>query len=154
MSRLAVRVTLPCLFSVPLTFLMVQGFGIVHVWIWKCSTRSGDMKLSVALLSISTLTSEWRVYEWKVTRAWTEFLFGMNMAWGNNAWSMAGCCGLSKNPGQPWSFLQGGFLIDLQIICWSRRPNREHPLICILVHILGHILDTLLLPLPVPFLLW
>jgi len=146
MSRSVARVTLPCLFSVLSTFLMVQGFGIVCMGIWKCSTRSGDMKLSVAPLSISTLTSEWRVCEWKVTRVWTEFLFGMNTTWGNSAWSMAGCWGLSKNPGQPWSFLWEGFLIDLRIICWSRQPNHEHSLVCILAHILGCTLGTLLLP--------
>jgi len=95
------------------------------------------MKLSVAPLSISALTLEWRVHEWKVTRVWTEFLFGMNTAWGNNAQSMARCCGLSKNPGQLWSFLWGGFLVDLRIICWSGQPNCEHPLVRILVCILG-----------------
>ena len=70
---MAVSVTLPILFLVPLMFLMTLGLGILYVGMEKCSIRSEDIKFSVAPLSISALTWEWIILEWNVMNAWTEF---------------------------------------------------------------------------------
>jgi hypothetical protein len=58
MSISATKVTLPTVFSDPSTFKITFGLARVRVGMEKLSTRTGDMKLSVAPLSISALTGE------------------------------------------------------------------------------------------------
>jgi hypothetical protein len=66
MSRLAASVTCPILFLVPSTLQIIQGLGSINVGILKNSMTSGVTKFSVAPLSISVLTLEWRVLEWSL----------------------------------------------------------------------------------------
>ena len=55
---MAASVTLLILFLFPSMFLTTLGLGILYVGMEKCSIKSGDIKFSVAPLSISALTWE------------------------------------------------------------------------------------------------
>ena len=65
---MAALITLPIQFGVPSTFQMTLGLTF-NVGMRKCSANSGDMKFSVAPLSMSAFTLEWIVLEWNLTGA-------------------------------------------------------------------------------------
>ena len=76
MLRMTALITFPIWLEVPSTFQMTLGLTS-SVGIQKCLTSSGDMKFSVAPLSMSAFMSEWIVLEWNLTGAWTYFCLGM-----------------------------------------------------------------------------
>jgi len=87
----------PILLGVPSTFRMGRDFVRIRVGMLKRLITVGEMKLSVAPLSIRASTSEIRDRDRRLTGMWTDRLFERNVACGNTALSMAKYCGLSKN---------------------------------------------------------
>ena len=87
----------PILLGVPSTFRMGRDFARIQVGMLKCLITVGEMKLSVAPLSIRASTSEIKDRDRRLTGMWTDRLFERNVACGNTALSMAKYCGLSKN---------------------------------------------------------
>ena len=84
----------------PSTFRIGRDFVKVRVWMSKRLTIVGEIKLSVAPLSIRASTSEINDRDQRLTGIWTDRLFALvvrNVACGNRALSMAKYCGPFKN---------------------------------------------------------
>jgi hypothetical protein len=114
-------VSSPILLGVPSTFLRFWGCSSGCVGILKSVTTVGDIKLSVAPLSMRALISEVRDADLRFTGARMERFQETNAAWGKRALSMAVYFEPSKNLSPLRSSSRSTALVDpLKVVQCAR----------------------------------